>query len=80
VKKYRVELEANDLGQILDGLRIREESWRRTAAHLRDGDFHGEPFLCEECSDEHEAEGIADHYKRIISDIEGQMYEQDPAA
>ncbi len=76
MKKYRIELEANDLGQILDGLRVREESWRRTAAYLRDGDFHGEPFLCEECSDEHEAETIADLYQRIILSLERQMNEQ----
>ena len=74
--KIRIELESIDLCQILDGLRAREESWRRTAAYLRDGDFHGEPFLCEECSDEHEAESIADHYKRLVADIERQMDEQ----
>jgi hypothetical protein len=77
VKKYRVELEANDLGQVLEGLRAREESWRNTAIYLRDGYFPDDTFVCEECSDEHEAESIANFYKRIILSLERQRDKQD---
>jgi hypothetical protein len=76
MKKYRIELDANDVGQILDELRAREESWRNTAIYLRDGYFPDDAFMCEECSDEHEAESIANHYKRVISDIERQIDRQ----
>ena len=68
----RAAQEANDLGQILEGLRIREESWRNTAIYLRDGYFPDDTFVCEECSDEQEAENIANFYQRIILNLEQQ--------
>lgn len=77
MKKYRIELEANDLGQILDGLRVREESWRNTATYLRDGYFPDDTFVCEECSDKHEAQNIANFYNRIILNLEQQRDKQD---
>lgn len=76
LKNHRIELSETDLGQALDGLRVREESWRDTARYLREGIFWSEPFLCEECSDWEEAEKIADHYQRIIASIERQVAEQ----
>ena len=64
---YRIELDEHDLGQLLDGLEIRADSWRRTAEYLRAGDMpDGEFFIIEECSDEDEAEAIAADYDRII--------------
>ncbi|MEY4570654.1 MAG: hypothetical protein RLZZ398_2093 [Verrucomicrobiota bacterium] len=66
-KIYRIELDEHDLGQLLDGLEIRADSWRRTAEYLRAGDMpDGEFFIIEECSDEDEAEAIAADYGRII--------------
>jgi hypothetical protein len=63
----RIELDEHDLGQLLDGLEIRADSWRRTAEYLRAGDMpDGEHFMIEECSDEDEAEAIAADYGRII--------------
>jgi hypothetical protein len=73
---YRVELEANDLGQILDGLRCREESWRNTAIYLRDEYFPDDSFVCEECSSPEEAESIADWNQRIIETLTRQRDEQ----
>ena len=65
------------MGQLLDGLEIRAESWRRTAAYLRTGDTPvGSFFTIEECSDEGEAIGIASHYEAIIGKIRKQMEEQ----
>lgn len=74
---YRIELDEHDLGQLLDGLRIRAESWRRTAEYLRTGGFSdGELFLIEECRDEDEAYGLAARYEAILKNIEGQMKAQ----
>ena len=76
-KIYRIELDDIDLGQILDGLETRADSWEKTADYLRTeetpgGDF----FLIEECSDPEEADGIAEHYRSIIAKIQEQMEAQ----
>ena len=76
-KKYCIELEGRDLGQLLDGLESRAESWERTAQHLRtetmpDGEF----FLVEKCSKPEEADDIAAHYRSIITTIREQMEAQ----
>jgi hypothetical protein len=75
MKKYRVELEANDLGQILDGLETRAEAWEKTAVCHRTGKSPPD-FVVEECSDEHEASGIARHYRSIVAKIRKQQEEQ----
>lgn len=36
-KIYHIELSEDDLGQLLDGLEVRAESWERTAEYLRSG-------------------------------------------
>ena len=35
-KQFKIEIESIDLGQILDGLRSRQESWKNTAVYLRE--------------------------------------------
>jgi len=75
---YRIELDDLELGQTLDGLEMRAESWERTADYLRtkkmpDGEF----FIVEECSKPEEADGIADHYRAIIRKIRNQMKAQE---
>jgi len=65
----------DDLGQILDGLRVREESWRRTGDYFRSGNLD-DAFAIEECSGEHEANRIALFYARIIRNLERQRDEQ----
>ena len=75
-RAFQIEIESIDLGQILDGLRSRQESWRNTAIFLRDGFFPDDAFLCEDCSDPDEAEKIADYYERIIRSIEQQIDQQ----
>lgn len=76
-KKYRIELNEHDWGQLLDGLESRAESWRRTARYLRTGDMsEGELFLIEECRDEEEAEGVAAHFEAILKNIQNQMETQ----
>ena len=74
--EFQIRVDNLDLGQILDGLRSRQESWKNTAMFLRDGFFPDDAFVCEECSDPGEAERIASHYERIIRSIEQQIDQQ----
>lgn len=75
-KTYLIRLEENDLGQILDGLKEREDSWRKTADYFRSGFNPDNSFAIEECNGEHEADHIAEFYSRIIRDVERQRDEQ----
>lgn len=75
-KNYFLRLDENDLGQIIEGLQMREESWRRTADYFRSGYNPDDSFLIEECSGEHEADKIAKFYSRIIQNLERQRDEQ----
>ncbi|MFZ0033404.1 MAG: hypothetical protein WAK60_00255 [Sedimentisphaerales bacterium] len=62
------------VGQILDGLRIRAESWEQTKIYLSDGVIvdSDEPYI-EECDDEAEARQIETFYREIIKEIETQL-------
>ena len=76
-KNYCIELEGRDLGQLLDGLQVRAESWERTAEYLRTEAMPaGEFFFVEECSKPEEADDIAEHYRSIIRKIQNQMEAQ----
>lgn len=75
-KTYTIRLEANDLGQLLEGLQSRAESWRNTAEYLESGYNSREDFIIEECTDTEEARAIANHYDRLIATIEIQMNAQ----
>jgi hypothetical protein len=75
-KTYLHRLEENDLGQIIEGLQAREESWRKTADYFRSGYNPGDSFAIEECNGEHEADKIAQFYSRIIRNLERQRDEQ----
>ena len=74
---YRLELDAQDFGQVLDGLEQRAVAWERTADYLRTETMPpGEFFLIEECSDPEEAASIAAHYRRILQTLRTQMEAQ----
>lgn len=75
-KTYLIRLEENELGQIIEGLQAREESWRRTADYFRIGYNTDDSFAIEECNGEYEAAEIAQFYSRIILDLERQRDEQ----
>jgi len=62
------------VGQILDGLRIRAESWEHTKIYLSDGVVVDPDDPCiEECSDEREARQVETFYREIIKEIEAQL-------
>jgi hypothetical protein len=65
------------VGQLLDGLIIRTESWERTKNYLSDGvlDDWDNPYV-EECDDEIEARQIEVFYREIIKEIETQLAAQ----
>ncbi len=75
-KTYLIHLAENDLGQILDGLKVREESWRKTADYFRSSFNPEDDFVIEPCNDEYEADRIAQFYSRIIRDLERQRDKQ----
>ena len=74
-KKYRIELDDFDLGQVLDGLEIRAEAWEKTADYHRTGESPPN-FIVEECNNADEADKIARHYRSIIAKIRKQQEEQ----
>ena len=73
---FQIVLKRRDLGQLLDGLRIRAEAWGKTADYLEFGFGPDDSFICEECSDTYEARCIARHYETIIAEIEAQAKKQ----
>ena len=62
----------NDLGQIIDGLCVRQDSWRYTQQYLETGYVDVEQGI-EECSKPEEAQNIADYYDKIIEKIQQQL-------
>ena len=75
-KIYFLRLDDNDLGQIVEGLQVREESWRRTADYFRSGYNPDASFVIEECNGEYEANQMALFYARILRNLERQRDEQ----
>ena len=79
-KTFLIQLERNDLGQLLDGLRQRLESWAETAAYMESGYAERDDFIIEDCRDADEALAIAAHYNRLIATIQQQVTEQEKSS
>jgi hypothetical protein len=73
MRKFRIELDDFDLGQVLDGLELRAVIWKKTVEYHRTGETDA---LIEECSDAAEAEKIAAHHRSIIDKIRKQREAQ----
>jgi hypothetical protein len=71
---YSIRLSGHDLGQLLDGLEVRAETWEKTAAYHRTGESPADFII--ECGDAKEAERIASHYRSIIAKIREQRETQ----
>ena len=67
-KSVILKLSRDDVGQIIDGVCVRRDSWRKTQNYLEGKTVDGD---IEECSDSNEACCIADNYDRIINSIKG---------
>jgi len=63
-------------GQMLDGLRCREDAYQQTAEYMEGGYISDETFVCEDVTDAAEARHLAQYYRDIISCIEQQLGEQ----
>jgi hypothetical protein len=72
-KTITLRLDANDVGQVVDGLEARYMVWQRTAEYLQTGYACGE---IEECTSPSEATNIAALYRRIIDEIQKQVERQ----
>ncbi len=68
-KEYVIRLNAFDLGQMIDGLEVRQRAWRDAASYLRTGEMPSEDFVMEESRDAEEAERLSGHYVRIMDRI-----------
>jgi hypothetical protein len=80
-KTYKIELNELDLGQVLDALEMRAETWERTAEYHRNPSDSwqvtgGSGGLVEECSGVAEAERMAASYRAIMGTIKGQLLRQ----
>lgn len=75
-KTYTIRLEANDLGQLLEGLQSRAKAWRNTAEYMESGYSSRDDFIIEECTGNEEARAVAHHYDRVIATIEMQINAQ----
>jgi hypothetical protein len=73
MRKYTIELDELDLGQLLDGLESRAVAWEKTAEFHRKGEVD---VIVEESRDAEEAEKIGAHYRSIIDKIEKQREAQ----
>ena len=69
MKMIKITISEQDLGQIIDGLEVRQKSWLDTAEFLRSGCSADDFFVCEECTDEEEAQHLADTYERILTSL-----------
>ncbi len=74
-KVVTLQLTENDVGQIIDGLCVRRDDWRYTQRYFEEG-YEESGRIIEECNDAHEASGVADHYDKIISEIQKQCNKQ----
>ncbi len=72
-KRIVIRLDDVDLGQVIDGLQVRADSWRATEHYFETGKA---PGTIEECTDAYEAHTIAERYERIIKSIVSQQNEQ----
>lgn len=74
-KIYRLELDAKNLGHVLDALESRALAWLRTAEFHRTGESPLD-FLVEECTDAEEADRIAAGFQNVIQVIKQQKEQQ----
>ena len=75
-KRFTIVLDSVDVGQMLDSLESRADSWRKTAAFMETGYSGDDSFICEECTDADEATQIAKHFAAIAASIEQQVTAQ----
>jgi hypothetical protein len=69
-------LTPSEVGQLMDGLEVHTDRWRKTAILLEDGFLDEEDFVPFECHKASEARWIALFYEKILDKIQKQFEEQ----
>ena len=69
--KKSVELDADDWGQVMDGLECRAFDYERTARFFEENGCYGEGI--EEVSSAAEARNLAAWYRRLVEEIRKQV-------
>jgi hypothetical protein len=75
MKPYLIRLDAENLGQIIDALCVRQKAWQQTAMLLR-GERPYDASACEDCDDLEEAEHLESRYTDLIETIVQQRRSQ----
>jgi hypothetical protein len=75
-KTIKLSLPDDFVGQMLDGLEVLAEDWKRTKEYLESGTVDIEGGTIRECSNAHEAERIEEFYRAIIKEIRKQSRPQ----
>lgn len=75
-KQILIRIDEDDLGQVIDGLQVRADSWRATERYFETG--HADSVI-EDCNDAGEAQAIAEQYERIIGSMVSQQNDQQGA-
>ena len=76
VKMYVIKISDNNLGQILDGLKLRAQSFRNAEQFHDEGYCDAFDNEVAQCDDADEARCAAKRYEDIIADLECQMERQ----
>jgi hypothetical protein len=76
MKQFTLTLSDDYVGQMLDGLEVHVEDWKRTKEYLESGTIDVEGPTIRECSSAHEAQRIEEFYKAIIKEIRKQVQQQ----
>ncbi len=67
-----LQLTSNQVGQILDGLRCRQETYQKTADCLNNSPNADPSFVIEDVKDAEEAENMVRIYREIIHSLKQQ--------
>lgn len=70
--QVQIQLDANDLGQVIDGLEVLASQWEATARYHKSGDVELDEYV-HEASDFAEAEDMASTYSRLIESLRIQL-------
>jgi hypothetical protein len=72
---FIIKISSNNLGQIIDGLKQREEAYHITAEYYETGNIDSDQQIVE-VSGQDEAINMTKLYRDLIADLEGQMARQ----
>lgn len=73
---YTITLDSIDLGQLLDGIEHRALSYRNTEHYHAFGETMSDDIV-EEVTDADAARQIAEHFEKIIANVQAQIQQQD---